>query len=134
MKCAPTIVRYRRMKWQWSPIPMPSIRLLPFPWPKGRSAQADKIRSYFLAAAAPEPIREAHQQMAALRREKEDLIDSIPTTMVMQEMEPRRDTFLLVRGAYDRPGDKVSANVPACLPPLPAAAREQPAGVCSLAG
>ncbi len=92
------------------------------------SAQADKIREYFLATAAPEAIRQAHQQVASLRREKEDLIDSMPTTMVMQEMQPRRDTFLLIRGAYDRPGDKVAANVPACLPPLPAAARNDRLG------
>jgi hypothetical protein len=92
------------------------------------SAQADKIREYFLATAAPEAIRQAHQQLAALRREKEDLIDSMPTTMVMQEMQPRRDTFLLIRGAYDRPGDKVTASVPACLPPLPAAARNDRLG------
>ena len=98
------------------------------PVAKRTPAQADKIRSYFLTAAAPEAIREAHQQLAALRREKEDLIDSIPTTMVMQEMEPRRDTFLLIRGAYDRPGDKVPTNVPACLPPLPATAKKDRLG------
>ena len=92
------------------------------------SAQADKIREYFLSTAAPEAIREAHQQVASLRRAKEDLIDSMPTTMVMQEMQPRRDTFLLIRGAYDRPGDKVVANVPGCLPPLPAAARNDRLG------
>ena len=92
------------------------------------SAQGDKIRDYFLATAAPEAVREAHQRLASLRREKEDLIDSIPTTMVMQEMQPRRDTFLLIRGAYDRPADKVTANVPACLPPLPAAARNDRLG------
>jgi hypothetical protein len=92
------------------------------------SAQADKIRNYFLTTAAPEPIRQAHQQLATLHREKEDLIDSIPTTMVMQEMQPRRDTFLLIRGAYDRPGEKVVANVPTCLPSLPASARNDRLG------
>ena len=38
--------------------------------------------------------------------------------MVMEEMEPRRDTFRLIRGAYDVPGEKVSPGVPAVLPPL----------------
>ena len=37
----------------------------------------------------------------------------------MEEMEPRRDTFRLIRGAYDVPGEKVSPGVPAVLPPLP---------------
>jgi hypothetical protein len=48
--------------------------------------------------------------------------------MVMQEMQPRRDAFVLVRGAYDRPGEKVAANVPGSLPPLPASARNDRLG------
>ena len=39
--------------------------------------------------------------------------------MVMQERDTPRDTFLLLRGAYDKPGDKVAPGVPAILPPLP---------------
>ena len=40
--------------------------------------------------------------------------------MVMQERPTPRDTFVLLRGAYDRPGEKVSPGLPAVLPPLPA--------------
>jgi hypothetical protein len=39
--------------------------------------------------------------------------------MVMQEMPTPRDTFILIRGQYDKKGDKVTADVPATLPPLP---------------
>ena len=42
--------------------------------------------------------------------------------MVMAEADPPKSTFLLVRGAYDHPGDKVSPGVPAVLPLLPAGA------------
>ena len=38
--------------------------------------------------------------------------------MVMQESEKPRGTFLLKRGAYDAPGEKVEAGVPAILAPL----------------
>ena len=34
----------------------------------------------------------------------------IPTVMVMEERRGRRDTFVLKRGAYDAPGEKVSAG------------------------
>ena len=44
----------------------------------------------------------------------------IPTTLVMEEMPAPRDTFVLMRGAYDKPGEKVEAATPAVLPPLPA--------------
>jgi hypothetical protein len=37
----------------------------------------------------------------------------------MQEMDTTRETFILERGAYDRPGERVTPGVPVCLPPLP---------------
>jgi len=38
--------------------------------------------------------------------------------MVMDEGK-QRETFTLVRGTYDKPDEKVTADVPASLPPLP---------------
>ncbi|MCH2203053.1 MAG: PSD1 and planctomycete cytochrome C domain-containing protein [Fuerstiella sp.] len=43
------------------------------------------------------------------------LDDSIPVTMVMAEMSPRRSTHILRRGEYDQPGEEVQAGVPAAL-------------------
>ena len=37
-------------------------------------------------------------------------------------MANNRKTFLLIRGAYDKKGDKVTAGVPAVFPPIPAGA------------
>jgi hypothetical protein len=42
--------------------------------------------------------------------------------MVMEEMPTRRETHVLIRGQYDKPGDRVEANVPAELPPLASSA------------
>jgi hypothetical protein len=47
-----------------------------------------------------------------------ELDKQVPATMVMQEMPNPRPTHVLMRGAYDKPGEQVSANVPAALPPL----------------
>lgn len=53
-------------------------------------------------------------------REEETSIDrEIPTTMIAKESETMRESFLLNRGDYDKPGDKVTPGVPAILPPLP---------------
>ena len=57
--------------------------------------------------------------LAQLREEEKKLDNSIPTVMVMQEMPQPRETFILARGQYDQPGDKVEAATPAVLPPLP---------------
>ena len=40
------------------------------------------------------------------------------TAMVMEEMAKPRPTFVLMRGAYDKPGDAVTAATPAILPAL----------------
>jgi len=44
---------------------------------------------------------------------------SIPRVMVMEDMPKPRDTFVLVKGIYNKPTDKVTATVPACLTPFP---------------
>src|SRR5262245_50486684 len=54
-----------------------------------------------------------------LRQQRAELDKQIPTTMVMQELTQPRETFLLIRGQYDKRGEKVTPAVPAVLPPLP---------------
>ncbi len=87
--------------------------------PSSRTAgQSEKLRLAFLDQYAPPPVQEAWRQVNDLERQRAELWDSFPTVMVMEEMEPRRDTFRLIRGAYDVPGEKVSPGVPAVLPPV----------------
>ena len=54
--------------------------------------------------------------------------------MVMAEMKKPRETFVLGRGQYDNPKDKVTANVPAFLPPMAPGAPDEPAGPGEVAG
>ena len=87
--------------------------------PENRTqAQSDKLAFCFLDQHAPRPIREALCELRDLRKERESLFESIPTVMVMKEGEKPRDAFVLKRGAYNAPGEKVAAGVPAILPPL----------------
>ena len=53
--------------------------------------------------------------------------------MVMAEREQPRDTFVLKRGAYDAPGEKVTPGIPAVLPAF-ARVAGQPPGPGALAG
>jgi hypothetical protein len=82
-------------------------------------AERDKIAWYFAENAAPAGIQQAWRRLLDIRKQRERFVDSIPTVMVMQERETPRDTFVLLRGVYDRPGEKVTPGVPAVLPPLP---------------
>src|SRR5207248_9518691 len=58
-------------------------------------------------------------QMAHWREENNVIEKEIPTTMVAKESGKPRDTFLLMRGEYDRKGEKVEPGAPAILPPWP---------------
>ena len=57
------------------------------------------------------------EQIAALERSK---ATAFPATMVMKDLAKPRDTFILNRGQYNAPGEKVAASVPAIFPHLPA--------------
>ena len=86
--------------------------------PEVRSqSQTDKLRWCFLDQYAAPNIHKAWQQLQDLRRQKQELVRGFPTVMVMHEGKTR-DTFVLVRGAYDRPGEKVLPGVPSFLPQL----------------
>src|SRR5262249_2085117 len=70
--------------------------------------QARKLRACYLDEHAPRHLRDAWRKSLAPREERARLIESFPTTMVMEELPKPRDTFLLLRGQYDKPGEKVS--------------------------
>jgi hypothetical protein len=85
-----------------------------------RSAKdAAALTKYFVTH--PVERRRASEAVAQLVTERRAIENKIPTTMVMSEMAAPRDTFVLLRGAYDHPGDKVTPGVPSFLPPMPAA-------------
>ena len=68
------------------------------------------------------PYKQAETAIAKTKKAIDGLNENIPTTMVMEEMDKPRDAFLLIRGQYDKKGEKVEAGLPASLPPMPAGA------------
>jgi hypothetical protein len=81
-------------------------------------AQSDKLRFAFLERAAPKDVRRVRDELSAARKEQQQFWESIPTVMVMVEGNKPRDAFVLKRGAYDNPGERVSPGVPTILPPM----------------
>src|SRR5262249_51648283 len=75
-----------------------------------------------LEREAPRRFQEAHGELLSTRRDLERFEEQIPTTMVMEEMNPPRDTHILIRGEYDKKGPKVAPGLPQSLPPLPSSA------------
>lgn len=85
---------------------------------KRTDAQTAAVRKHYREKVSPE-FAKLNEQLAKLKKQREDLEKNVPTVMVMQDMDKPRETFILVRGAYDKPGEKVTANIPSFLPPLP---------------
>jgi hypothetical protein len=93
------------------------------------AAEERKIRSAFLDGPAPQSIKESHRAVEQALVARGTFLDGIPTVMVMQEISPPKETHILLRGAYDKPGEKVSRGVPEVLPPLPAGASQDRLGL-----
>jgi hypothetical protein len=80
-------------------------------------AQSAKLAAWYLETAADPQFRQALSNLTTLQSQRKQLYDRIPSVMVMAD-GAHRDTFVLKRGAYDAPGEKVTAGVPETLAPL----------------
>ncbi len=85
---------------------------------KLKPTQQTKVRNFYRREHSP-GFKVVFAEVEKSREEDEVIDKAIPTTMVAKEMEKPRDTFMLIRGEYDKKGDKVQPGLPAILPPLP---------------
>jgi hypothetical protein len=63
--------------------------------------------------------RDLSTRLADTSKKLSDVQSQITTVMVMDEMPKPRECHVLIRGQYDKPGDVVTAALPASLPPMP---------------
>ncbi len=102
------------------PMPEKIRELLTKPAASRSQPEQDEIAKYRLDTDARFSAAKAKREDAKKAREAAE--KQSPRTMVMRERAKPRDTFILVKGAYDKFGDKVAHGTPAVLPPLPAGA------------
>jgi hypothetical protein len=88
--------------------------------PVGRRSdeQRTTLSKYYLENH-DDPYRKLSAELDAWGKKQAQLDEAIPGTMVMAELEKPRETYMLVRGEYDKKGEKVTPGMPAVLPPLP---------------
>lgn len=65
--------------------------------------------------AAIQPIAD---RMGPIESRIASIENSAPATMIMADLQKPRDSFVMLRGEYDNPGDKVLPSVPSFLPGL----------------
>jgi hypothetical protein len=83
-----------------------------------RTAEEKKQVDAFRLAQNPEHVA-LTKRSDDLKKQIDETDLSIPITLVMDELAEPRPTFVLVRGAYDKKGEPVSANTPSFLPAFP---------------
>ncbi|MBS0264551.1 MAG: PSD1 domain-containing protein [Planctomycetes bacterium] len=101
-----------------APVPEDILALLKKPAAERNEADRQKLSAY---QQSTHPERKAlAERIAGLTKQIDETDLQIPTTLVMEELPQPRVTRVLMRGDYTRPGDEVTANTPASLPPLAA--------------
>lgn len=84
-------------------------------------AQKQQLHDYYLvnvyagAKAVFDPMNKA---LAEVKKKRDEIDNVVPATLVMADMPQPRDSFIMIRGQYDKPGEQVHRNVPAMFPPL----------------
>ncbi len=82
-------------------------------------ANSRQAREAYLEAAAPQAQKQLWTKLIELEQKREALERSFPSVMIMAENARRRDTHVLIRGEYNKPGETVEPGLPSFLPPLP---------------
>ncbi|WP_397568143.1 PSD1 and planctomycete cytochrome C domain-containing protein [Schlesneria sp. T3-172] len=84
--------------------------------------QQQQLRDYFLQHVnvdTRDTFAKLRTSIAENEKQRADLDAAIPATMVSADLPQPREAFILIRGAYDKKGERVERGVPAVLPPLP---------------
>ena len=80
-----------------------------------------RVRRHWLARVwsdRPADLVAAVRDLDAARKIRDDFTNSFPRTFVFHDLPQMRESFVMQRGAYDKPGEKVDRGTPAFLPPL----------------
>jgi hypothetical protein len=80
-------------------------------------SQRRDVFAYYLATVDAEYQR-CLTSLEDLRKQLSTLVDPVAEIMVMKELPQPRPAFVLRRGAYDAPLERVEPGTPAALPPL----------------
>jgi hypothetical protein len=81
-----------------------------------------KLRAFYLAFIAhPTTDDDLLKAQTAWEKARSDYAaaeDAIPGSLIYRDLGMPREAFIMLRGQYDKPGDKVQPGIPAVFPPL----------------
>lgn len=87
-------------------------------------SQADttQLQAYFFEHAWTETnaeVKKIKSREAAAKQREQQIVSSVPTTLVFKESKEPKPAYLLNRGEYDQKGEQVGRAIPAVLPAMP---------------
>ena len=91
------------------------------PEPKPTDELLSRLRSYYIERICTETkgmLAESISQVDKLRAERDGFYNAIPSTFIYKDNPTPRDSFVMLRGQYNQPGEKVQPDVLAVLPPI----------------
>jgi len=98
---------------------------VPAKWSK---AQEEELQRHWLAnvfTGAGETLGPLAKKKDALEKKKAEVKKNTAITFVMADLPKARQSYVMIRGQYDNPGEKVSRAVPAFLPALPSKPKDR---------
>jgi hypothetical protein len=91
-------------------------------------AETKRVKNFWLTrlyAGSQDLLAPLKAEKAPLEEEKMQIEKDAPITFIMADLPEARESFVMERGQYDNPGEKVSRDVPEFLPPLPAKPKDR---------
>jgi hypothetical protein len=96
--------------------------------PPGQRSEKQKVRLRdFYRDRISTELKPLNDAVAAAGKALADFQSTLTRVMVMDDATPR-ETHVLVKGAYDKPAERVEPGVPAVLNPLPVEGAREPGG------
>jgi hypothetical protein len=90
--------------------------------------EIERVRTYYLqniCSDSKPQLAKLAGEIATIRKKEAEIEKNVPSTFIFTDLAKPRDAFVMIRGQYDKPGDKVEPSTPAFLPPMQ---KENPEG------
>jgi hypothetical protein len=88
-----------------------------------------RVRRHWVSqvwADRPAPLVQAAASLEKTRKSRDALDKQIVRTFIFNDLPEMRESFVMLRGAYDKKGEPVARGTPAFLPPLRVASEGKP--------
>ncbi len=88
---------------------------------KRTDAEKEQVLRHYVAlvcASVSPKLVDARKRLADEKSARAKVDTDTPATFIFTDLAKPRDSFVMMRGSYDKPGDKVEPNTPKSLPPL----------------